>query len=113
MQICFEMSGGLGGLLATSQGAYRVDTEDPPDEQAQTLRRLVEESGLLGTDREALIPPHRQARDVLEYHLEVTTSGRSHRFDFDDTNVPARVRPLLEHLRMAATGKRLDGEAGM
>jgi len=113
MQIRFEMSGGLGGALPTAQTAYQVDTEDLPDEQAERLRRLVEESRLLDADREALTPERRLARDVLKYHLELTTRDSSYHFDFDDTNVPAPVRPLLEHLRVAAMGERSDGGADM
>lgn len=112
MRISFEMSGGLGGLFVTAPLAYQADTADLPEAQATTLRRLVEESGLLRAGDEPLTARRGEARDVFEYHLEIATSGGVHRYDFDDTNVPAGARPLLEHLTAAATSRRLGGEAG-
>jgi Emfourin len=113
MRISFEMSGGLGGLFVAAPLAYQADTADLPDEQAATLRRLVEESGLVRAGHEAHALPRAEARDVFEYRLEIATSGRVYRYDFDDTNVPARAGPLLEHLTAAATSRRLGGEAGV
>jgi len=112
MRISFEMSGGLGGLFVAAPLAYQADTADLPEEQATTLHRLVEESGLLRAGDEPLTPRRGEARDVFEYHLEIATSGRVYRYDFDDTNVPAGAQPLLEHLTAAATSRRLGGEAG-
>jgi hypothetical protein len=112
MRISFEMSGGLGGLFVTAPLTYQADTTDLPEEQATTLRRLIEESGLLRAGHQIKAPPRGEARDVFKYHLEIATSGSVYRFDFDDTNVPARAGPLLDHLTAAATNRRLGGETG-
>ena len=111
MRISFEMSGGLGGLFVAAPLAYQADTADLPEEQATTLRRLVEESRLLRAGDDRSPHPAARARDVFEYHLEIATSGRVYRYDFDDTNVPAGAQPLLEHLTAAATGRQ-GGETG-
>ena len=58
VQVRFQMSGGFGGLFATAPLSYEASTDDLPRQEADLLRRLVEESGLLvaGQRHEVLRP---------------------------------------------------------
>jgi hypothetical protein len=107
MRIVFEMSGGFGGLFATAPLSYEATTDALPGQEADLLRRLVEESGLLAPEQRPATRSEASARDVFQYRVQVTTGGRTYRYDFDDTTVPARARPLLEHLTSAAMRRRL------
>lgn len=98
------MYGGLGGLFVTAPLSCEVDTAALPDVEADRLRRLVEDSGLLGA--EAIAPPTAAARDVFHYRLQIATAGGEYRYEFDDTNVPHRARPLLDRLTVAARAGR-------
>jgi hypothetical protein len=112
MRIIFEMSGGFGGLFATAPLSYETTTDALPGQEADLLRRLVEESGLLAPGHRPAARSGASARDVFQYHVEVTTGGRAYRYDLDDTTVPARARPLLEPLTSAAMRRRTGGSTG-
>jgi hypothetical protein len=103
------MSGGLGGLFATAPLSYETNTDDLPRQEAGLLRRLVEESGLLAAGRQPAARPEGLARDVFQYQVQVSTGGRTYWHDFDDTTVPTRARPLLDHLTAAAVRQRTGG----
>ena len=106
VRIRFEMSGGLGGLFITAPLSYETITDDLPGQEADLLRRLVEESGLLAPDQRPAARSEGSARDVFRYEVQVITSGRTYRYDFDDTSVPDRARPLLDYLTTAAMHRR-------
>jgi hypothetical protein len=111
VQIRFQMSGGFGGLFATAPLSYETNTDDLPRQEADLLRRLVEDSGLLASGQQ---PPARSeslARDVFQYQVQVVTGNRTYRHDFDDTTVPDQARPLLDHLTAAAMRQRTGGSA--
>ena len=109
MRITFEMSGGFGGLFTTAPLSYETTTDDLPAQEADLLRRLVEESGLLTPGHRPAARSGGSARDVFQYQVQVITGGRTYRYDFDDTTVPDRARPLLEHLTSAAMRRRTGG----
>jgi hypothetical protein len=113
VQIRFQMSGGFGGIFATAPLSYETNTDDLPRQEADLLRRLVEESGLLATGRRPSASSAGLARDVFQYQVQVITGGRTYRYDFDDTTVPDRARPLLDHLTAAAMHQRTDGNTDM
>jgi hypothetical protein len=73
------------------------------------VRRLVEESGLLTAGERPAARSNSQARDVFKYQVQVSDGGRSCRYDFDDTTVPDRARPLVDHLTAAALQQRKSG----
>jgi hypothetical protein len=107
------MSGGVGGLFATEPLSYETNTDDLPRQEAVLLRRLVEESGLLVPGQRASARSEGLARDVFHYQVQVITGGRAYRYDFDDTTVPDRARPLLDHLTAAAMHQRTGGSTEM
>jgi len=109
VRIGFQMSGGLGGLFATAPLSYETNTDDLPRQEADLLRRLVGESGLLVAGQRPAARPEGLARDVFRYQVQVSTGGRTYRYDFDDTTVPTRARPLLDHLTAAAVHQRTGG----
>jgi hypothetical protein len=109
VRITFEMSGGFGGLFTTAPLSYETTTDDLPAQEADLLRRLVEESGLLTPGQRPAARPGAAARDVFQYQIQVATGGRTYRYNFDDTTVPDRARPLLEHLTSAAMRRRTGG----
>jgi Emfourin len=113
VQIRFQMSGGFGGLFATAPLSYETNTDDLPRQEADLLQQLVEEAGLLAARQR---PPARSegiARDVFQYQVQVITGSRTYRYDFDDTTVPDRARPLLDHLTAAAMHQRTGGSPEM
>lgn len=112
MRISFELYGGLGGMFTTAPLSYDVDTDGLPPAAADRWHRLVEESGLLQAPV-PVAPPEPAARDVLQYRVGIAAGGREYRYEFDDTNVPARARPLLDQLTEAARTRRLGGDAGI
>jgi len=109
MRIRFEMSGGFGGPFAIAPLSYETTTDDLPSQDADQLRRLVEESGLLAPGQWPAARPDGSARDVFQYQLQVVTGSRTYRYDFDDTTVPDQARPLLDHLTAAAMHRRTGG----
>jgi hypothetical protein len=109
MQIRFQMSGGFGGLFTAAPLFYETDTDDLPRKEADLLHRLVEESGLLAAGQRPAARSTGLARDVFQYQVQVSTGGRTYRYDLDDTTVPDQARPLLDHLTAAATQQRTGG----
>lgn len=111
MRITFQQSGGFGGLFVTAPLSYEADTDDLPRPEADLLRRLVDESGLLSPGQRPSAGADPRARDVFHYRLQITTGHGSYRYDFDDTNVPSPARPLLDHLTAAALKRRTGEDA--
>jgi len=106
MRIEFEMSGGYGGLFATKPLSLDVDTGALSEEERGKLINLVNSSGVQDLEPQMLPPPAPSARDTFKYHLRITEAGENRSFAFDDSTVPASLRPLLDALRRRAIERR-------
>ena len=105
MQLEFEMSGGYGGLFATKPLSIRVNTDELAD-KGQTelieLIELIEASKLRNLTREDIAPPNPGVRDAFQYRLTLINAGERRQLAFDDSNLPAALRPLVETLKRLA-----------
>lgn len=104
------MSGGYGGLFTADPLVCDLNTDELSGPDEQELRRLVEDSGLIGLS-EPEPPGASPVRDAFEYRLVIAEAGgRPFEYRYDDTTVPAQARPLINHLRTVALDQR-NGEA--
>lgn len=89
MRITLEQSGGFAGLLITKS----IDTKDLSPSEAQQLEALVRESNFfqLTSISEASPQP-----DRFGYTLTIESEGRAHSIDMSETNLPEKVRPIVE-----------------
>lgn len=100
MRIDFERSGGFAGMHLRAT----LDTDELTAEEAQELRRLVEEAGFFGLP--ARTPPAEGA-DRFAYTITVSEAGRTHTVETSDGSVPDQLQPLLVRLNRAVRrGKR-------
>ncbi len=99
MQIDFSSSGGFANLELT----YQSDTNSLPEEQAQELARLVEESDVFDLEQDDLNPQVAIGRaDVISYRLTVADGSRQKTLWMNDITAPTSIRPLLAQLRKLA-----------
>lgn len=94
MKVTFRQSGGYAGL----RRGCALDTACMRSDEAESLRALVERSGILQIKGGH---PSR-ARDATNYEIIVETDRGVHRATFDDMSVPEKVLPLLESLQDCA-----------
>ncbi len=98
MQIVFERSGGVAGMIRTTT----VATADLTPENAEEMHRLVTEAGFF--DLPATISGDGRAADDFTYTITVVTRNGEHTVTTGDAAAPERLRPLLDWLnRMART----------
>jgi hypothetical protein len=108
MQIDFSSSGGFANL----ELAYRVDTDNLPEEEAKELVRLVESSGVFDLKEDDLPSNPKAAAgppDVISYRLSLSEGVRQTTLWFNDVTAPASVRPLLALLRKLALEQKRKG----
>lgn len=102
MQIDFECSGGYANL----QLIYRAETDDLPQELAEEILGLVENSGVFDLQQSAVAPKSSGPPDVFFYRLSLHASNRQTSLSFNDVTAPAALHPLLGHLRQLALEQR-------
>lgn len=92
MRITLEQSGGFAGLLITKT----IDTQDLSPAEAQQIEDLVKASNFfqLTSIEDASPQP-----DRFNYTLSVERNGRTHSIDVSETNMPERVRLIIEWMR--------------
>ncbi|MBE9012332.1 hypothetical protein IQ250_19220 [Pseudanabaenaceae cyanobacterium LEGE 13415] len=92
ISVTLEQSGGFAGLMLTKT----VNTQTLSPAEAQQLEALVEESNFfqLSSIEEASPQP-----DRFGYTLSVEVDGRSHSVQFSETNMPEKVRSLVEWIQ--------------
>jgi len=95
MQIIFERSGGFMGRKVS----LSLDLEELPEDQAQILKRLVDESGFFDL---SINPPEKSVPDGFTYSILINTETNQRTIQVGETNFPPVLRPLLENL-MART----------
>ena len=99
MQIIFERSGGIMGL----KSALTLDWKELPPDQAETLRRLLDEAHFFTLTAD---PPAQPAPDGFQYTITVETKVVKHTVHVSDTTVPEELRPLLQELSQRARLQR-------
>ena len=98
MKIDFQTSGGFAGLNLRWSG----DTDSLPPEQARQLLPLIEQAGIFDPPTEPALPAKAGPPDVLSYRLDLADGERRASLAVTDVTAPARLRPLLAHLRTLA-----------
>ncbi|CAG1014661.1 hypothetical protein ANAEL_05045 [Anaerolineales bacterium] len=99
MKITFEQSGGFMGL----KSGLAIDLSDLPSDDAETLRRLVDESNFFTL---AENPPARPVPDGFQYTITIETKMTKHTVHMSDTTIPEELRPLLQELSHRARPQR-------
>jgi hypothetical protein len=99
MKVCFVQSGGFAGAIRGCE----VNTADLEAPDAEQLRRLVQESGLVKSHRVV----SEQARDARQYEITIEDERSGISVTFDDQNVPASARTLLGFLQQRAKPRSL------
>lgn len=94
MKVCLIQSGGLIGAIKRCE----VDTTTLEQPEAETVRRLVQESGLQQSGQAFST----EASDLKQYELTIEDETRAICLTFDDHNVPQSARQLLGYLQKRA-----------
>ena len=86
-----------------SKSSLTIKLDDLPHDQAETLRRLLDESNFFTLPEN---PPARLNPDGFQYTLTVETDTTKHTVHTSDTAVPDKLRPLLQELSQRARVQR-------
>jgi hypothetical protein len=89
-----------GGIIGGSW-TVSLDAAELPEEEARELERLIREADVFDLPRFGFASPG-AAVDAFEYDLRVAWGKRRRHVRLDDTQVPARLRPLLNYLAVRA-----------
>jgi hypothetical protein len=89
MRVTLEQSGGFAGLMITRT----IDTQDLSPTESQQLENLVNESNFFQLNSITELSPQ---PDRFGYTLSVEIEGRTHSIQLSETNIPDKVRSLLE-----------------
>jgi len=100
MQIQFERSGGFAGM----RFAATIDTDSLSAEQAEELRKLVNEAQFFELPGSLTSPS--PAADQFQYKLTVEDEGRRHTVETTDGAAPGSLRPLLRRLTVLSRTSR-------
>ncbi len=100
MRIEFVRSGGFAGLQLTAN----FNSEALPPDEARALEQKIKDAGFF--DLPARIMPASPGPDRFEYNVTIESDQGKHTVVINETVVPERMRPLLEHLmELARSGK--------
>lgn len=97
MKIQFQETGGFVGTVKVCH----LDTDALAQDEAQTVKRLVRESGINASGRHLC----ETARDCQQYEITID-DGREISVTYDDENVPESAWGLLGYLKDRASPKR-------
>lgn len=92
-KIQFRQSGGFAGLVRGSEASAEKDLSAA---ERRALERHAESS------RTAPAPRATRARDLVAYELELDTDQGPVRLEFDESNVPEGLAPLMDKLAKRA-----------
>lgn len=95
MRVTLEQSGGFAGLMLTKT----IESQNLSPTEAEQLENLVKESNFfqLTSIVEASPQP-----DRFGYTLSVEMDGRKHSIEVSETNLPEKVRSLVEWVQNKA-----------
>ena len=100
MRIEFERSGGFMGL----RQSITLDTTSLDPEEADELSRMVEQAKFFD------LPNAQQTTsegvDQFQYRLKIERSESSRTIILNDTETPAELQPLLQHLNLLVRTRR-------
>jgi len=99
LRISFERTGGFAGI--TMKAA--VDEKDLAPDEAQKLRRLVEEADFFNLSKK--IMPRSPRPDRFQYELSLEESSRQHTVTTSEEVLPAKLKPLVNWLMEKARHK--------
>jgi len=99
MRIIFDRSGGLMGL----KSSLTINLDDLPLDQAETLRKLLDEAHFFTLTENPTAPPK---PDAFQYTITVETDKAKRTIHTSDTNAPEQLRPLLQELSLRARLQR-------
>jgi len=99
MRIIFNRSGGFMGL----KSSLTINLDDLPPDQAETLRRLVDEANFFTLPKD---PPARPHPDGFQYTITVETKTVKQTVHTSDTTAPQELQPLLQELSQRARSQR-------
>ena len=88
----FRQSGGFAGLVRSSE----LSGNDLNAAESKALERHLDRPKV------APVPGDKGGRDLLVYELEVETEEGQVRLEFDESDVPAALAPLIEKLAARA-----------
>ncbi|WP_166358887.1 protealysin inhibitor emfourin [Pseudomonas akapageensis] len=97
MKIQFQETGGFVGTVKVCQ----LDTDALAHDEAQTVKRLVRESGIKVSGRHC----DEMGRDCQQYEI-IIDDGREISVTYDDGNVPESAWGLVGYLKDRASPKR-------
>lgn len=95
MQIDFERTGGFMGRKVS----INLNLQELPEEEAQTLRQLLEEVNFFGLTDEL---PEEPVPDGFTYTITVTTNKLTHTVHTTDMSVSPPLRALVDRLSTQA-----------
>jgi hypothetical protein len=99
MRIIFERTGGLMGRKIS----LTIDLNELPPDQAETLRRLLDNADFFKLSEN---PPIHPALDSFQYIITVETDKATHTIHTSDTTAPEGLHPLLQELSQRARVQR-------
>ena len=100
MRILFEQTGGFMGRTVD----LNLDLKDLPEDQAETLRQLLEQANFFGLEENLA---RQSYPDAYQYQIKVETERMEHTVHASDGNVPESLRPLVDELSKRARLQRI------
>jgi hypothetical protein len=101
MRIQFRRTGGFAAPAMNR--SVTVDTQSLPAGEAQELVSLVKAAGITAGGPQP-VRPAPSAPDAFRYQLGIEDGGAHHSLEVSETQVPERLRPLIDWLRERANG---------
>ena len=98
MQITFERSGGLAGIILR----HVVNTEDLPSAELDRVNKLVEQAKFFDLPRS--LPAATPQADRFQYKISLKQGSQRKTVTVSDQAVPPSLKPLLDYLTTRARG---------
>lgn len=92
IRIIYERSGGFMGRLIRLE----LTLDELPHDQSQTLQHLLDETDFFHLET----PPNEPAADGFQHAITVEDGPLSRSISFGEGNIPGKLRPLLEELKL-------------
>jgi hypothetical protein len=99
MKIDFERTGGFAGLRL----AVSVDVDNLPDQEAQALRKLVNDADFFNFSD---AHPGKAVPDSFQYKVTIENNQQKRTVQVGDMSVPDKLRPLIDDLNQRARSQR-------
>ena len=100
MKISYQRTGGFAGMVMS----FDIVTETLSSEEAEEIRELVTSADFFRLP--AVIPSASPGADQFQYKLTVETEEQRHSVEVGDADVPEKLWPLLNKLRILSRSAR-------